>query len=116
MPWKLLSDYGTFIFGWLGGYAAFLGPVAGIMICDYFVIRRRVLNVDDLYLRGRRVRIFPRIQLARGIRAGAGRGHRAGRLGDSVRALPLRLFLVRGIRGFVRRVLRDDDKMLQNGD
>ena len=52
MPWKLLSDYGTFIFGWLGGYAAFLGPVAGIMICDYFVIRRRVLLVDDLYLRG----------------------------------------------------------------
>ena len=31
---------------------AFLGPVAGIMICDYFVIRRRVLQVDDLYLRG----------------------------------------------------------------
>jgi nucleobase:cation symporter-1, NCS1 family len=53
MPWKLLADYGTFIFGWLGGYAAFLGPVAGIMICDYFVIRRRVLIVDDLYLRGR---------------------------------------------------------------
>jgi NCS1 family nucleobase:cation symporter-1 len=52
MPWKLLSDYGTFIFGWLGGYAAFLGPVAGIMICDYFVIRRRVLVLDDLYLRG----------------------------------------------------------------
>src|ERR1700723_3590475 len=52
MPWRLLSDYGTFIFGWLGGYAAFLGPVAGIMICDYFVIRRRILLVDDLYLRG----------------------------------------------------------------
>src|SRR6266576_6965663 len=51
MPWKLLSDYGTFILGWLGGYAAFLGPVAGIMICDYFVIRRRTLLVDDLYLR-----------------------------------------------------------------
>jgi len=53
MPWKLLSSYSTFIFGWLGGYAAFLGPVAGIMICDYFVIRRRVLIVDDLYLRDR---------------------------------------------------------------
>ena len=52
MPWKLLSNYRTFILGWLGGYAAFLGPVAGIMICDYFVIRRRVLQVDDLYLRG----------------------------------------------------------------
>jgi len=52
MPWKLLADYRTFILGWLGGYAAFLGPVAGIMICDYFVIRRRVLQVEDLYLRG----------------------------------------------------------------
>jgi nucleobase:cation symporter-1, NCS1 family len=51
MPWKLLADYKTFILGWLGGYAAFLGPVAGIMICDYFVIRRRMLLLDDLYLR-----------------------------------------------------------------
>jgi nucleobase:cation symporter-1, NCS1 family len=51
MPWKLLSSYSTFIIGWLGGYAAFLGPVAGIMICDYFVIRRRELVLDDLYLR-----------------------------------------------------------------
>lgn len=52
MPWKLLADYKTFILGWLGGYAAFLGPVAGIMISDYFIVRRRVLVVDDLYLRG----------------------------------------------------------------
>src|SRR6266436_7650269 len=52
MPWKLLADYQTFILGWLGGYAAFLGPVAGIMICAYFVVRGRVLIVDDLYLRG----------------------------------------------------------------
>jgi len=53
MPWRLLADYKTFILGWLGGYAAFLGPVAGIMICDYFIIRGRVLVVDDLYLRNR---------------------------------------------------------------
>lgn len=52
MPWKLLANHKTFIFGWLGGYAAVLGPVAGIMICDYFVIRRRSLIVDGLYLRG----------------------------------------------------------------
>ena len=52
MPWKLLGSYKTMIFGWLGGSAAFLGPVAGIMICDYFVVRRRVLLLDDLYLRG----------------------------------------------------------------
>jgi NCS1 family nucleobase:cation symporter-1 len=52
MPWKLLANYQTFILGWLGGYAAFLGPVAGIMICDYFVVRKRTLLVADLYLRG----------------------------------------------------------------
>ncbi len=52
MPWKLLANYKTFILGWLGGYAAFLGPVAGIMICDYFLIRNRELQVNDLYLRG----------------------------------------------------------------
>jgi nucleobase:cation symporter-1, NCS1 family len=51
MPWKLLANYRTFILGWLGGYAAFLGPVAGVMICDYYLIRRRLLLVDDLYLR-----------------------------------------------------------------
>ena len=79
MPWKLLSNYKTFILGWLGGYAAFLGPVAGIMICDYFVIRRRVLQVDDLYLARRSLRIFAGIQLARGDRAGARSGHRARR-------------------------------------
>ena len=53
MPWKLLGSYKTFILGWLGGYAAFLGPVAGIMICDYFVIRRCTLILDDLYLHDR---------------------------------------------------------------
>src|SRR5690349_10056675 len=52
MPWKLLANHRTFIFGWLGGYAAVLGPVAGIMICDYFIVRRKRLLVDDLYLRG----------------------------------------------------------------
>ena len=51
MPWRLLANYKTFIFGWLGGYAAFLGPLAGIMICDYYLVRKRVLVVDDLYLR-----------------------------------------------------------------
>ncbi len=51
MPWKLLANYKTFIIGWLGGYAALLGPVAGIMICDYFILRKRILLVDDLYLR-----------------------------------------------------------------
>jgi nucleobase:cation symporter-1, NCS1 family len=51
MPWKLLVNYRTFILGWLSGYAALLGPVTGIMICDYFLVRRRILRVEDLYLR-----------------------------------------------------------------
>ncbi len=49
MPWKLLSDYSAYIFGWLIGYSSFLGPIAGILICDYFIIRRRKLNAKDLY-------------------------------------------------------------------
>ncbi len=49
MPWKLLSDYSAYIFGWLIGYSSFLGPIAGILICDYFIIRKRKLNAKDLY-------------------------------------------------------------------
>lgn len=52
MPWKLLANYDSFVVAWLGGYAAVLGSLAGIMICDYFIIRRKRLAVDDLYLRG----------------------------------------------------------------
>jgi NCS1 family nucleobase:cation symporter-1 len=51
MPWKLLSDFSSYIFGWLVGCSAFLGPIAGIMICDYYLVRRRNLNVQDLYRR-----------------------------------------------------------------
>jgi NCS1 family nucleobase:cation symporter-1 len=52
MPWKLLGDYGAYIFGWLVGYSGLLGPIAGTMIADYFLVRGRFLNVDDLYRRG----------------------------------------------------------------
>ncbi|MCD4681333.1 MAG: NCS1 family nucleobase:cation symporter-1 [Bacteroidales bacterium] len=49
MPWKLLDSYETFIFGWLVGYSSLLGPIAGILICDYFIIRKRNLSVKSLY-------------------------------------------------------------------
>ena len=52
MPWKLLSDYGTYIFGWLVGYSGFLGPIAGIFIVDYFLIRKQKLSLYELYRRG----------------------------------------------------------------
>ena len=51
MPWKLLSDFSSYIFGWLVGYSGLLGPIAGVMIADYFLIRRSQLKVDDLYRR-----------------------------------------------------------------
>ena len=39
MPWKLMASFHNYIFGWLVGYSALLGPVAAIMITDYFLIR-----------------------------------------------------------------------------
>jgi NCS1 family nucleobase:cation symporter-1 len=50
-PWKLLANYSSYIFGWLVGYSGFLGPIAGVMICDYFVVRKKILLVEDLYQR-----------------------------------------------------------------
>ena len=49
MPWKLVADPSGYIFTWLVGYSALLGPIGGIMIADYFVLRHRRLDVDALY-------------------------------------------------------------------
>jgi NCS1 family nucleobase:cation symporter-1 len=48
-PWKLIADPSGYIFTWLVGYSSLLGPVGGIMIVDYYFIRRQTLIVDDLY-------------------------------------------------------------------
>lgn len=48
-PWKLYADPKGYIFTWLIGYSALLGPIAGIMIADYFVLRKRRLVVEELY-------------------------------------------------------------------
>ena len=49
MPWKILESTQGYIFTWLIGYSALLGPIAGILIVDYYVVRRTRLKVDDLY-------------------------------------------------------------------
>jgi NCS1 family nucleobase:cation symporter-1 len=49
MPWKLLADPSGYIFTWLVGYSALLGPIGGVMIADYFAYRQRHLNVSALY-------------------------------------------------------------------
>jgi NCS1 family nucleobase:cation symporter-1 len=48
-PWKLIADPNGYIFTWLIAYSSLLGPVGGIMIVDYFFIRKQQLQVDDLY-------------------------------------------------------------------
>jgi NCS1 family nucleobase:cation symporter-1 len=48
-PWKLIADPGGYIFTWLVGYSSLLGPVGGILIADYYFIRRQRLSVSDLY-------------------------------------------------------------------
>lgn len=48
-PWKLLESTGAYIFTWLIGYSALLGPIAGILLVDYFLIRRTHLDVEALF-------------------------------------------------------------------
>jgi NCS1 family nucleobase:cation symporter-1 len=52
MPWKLLADPTGYICTWLIGYSALLGPIAGVLICDYFVLRRMELSLAGLYREG----------------------------------------------------------------
>jgi NCS1 family nucleobase:cation symporter-1 len=49
MPWKLVAAPTGYIFTWLIAYSALLGPIGGILIADYFVYRKRRLNVLALY-------------------------------------------------------------------
>ncbi len=49
MPWKLIADPSGYIFTWLIAYSALLGPIGGILIADYFVIRKCKLDVPALY-------------------------------------------------------------------
>ncbi|PRP97635.1 putative allantoin permease [Enhygromyxa salina] len=50
-PWKLIESTGSYIFTWLIGYSALLGPIGGILIIDYFVLRRTQLDLQGLYRR-----------------------------------------------------------------
>lgn len=52
MPWKLLASSGDYLFTWLGGYGTLLGAIAGILLADYYLVRRGQLQVEDLYRRG----------------------------------------------------------------
>ena len=49
-PWRLLADPKGYIFTWLVGYSGGLGSIAGVLIADYWIVRRKNLNLADLYL------------------------------------------------------------------
>ena len=49
MPWKLYADAAAYIFTWLLGYSSLMGAIGGILIADYWVLRRRELSPADLF-------------------------------------------------------------------
>jgi NCS1 family nucleobase:cation symporter-1 len=52
LPWKLIESTQGYIFTWLIGYSALLGPIGGILLVDYYLLRRTRLELADLYRRG----------------------------------------------------------------
>lgn len=55
-PWKLMADPSGYIFTWLLAYSALLGPIGGIMIVDYYFLRKKQLHIGDLYRKNGRYR------------------------------------------------------------
>jgi NCS1 family nucleobase:cation symporter-1 len=49
MPWKLIASTSGYIFTWLIGYSALLGPIGGILIADYFILRRTEYDLNGLF-------------------------------------------------------------------
>jgi NCS1 family nucleobase:cation symporter-1 len=49
MPWRLYADAAAYIFTWLLGYSSLMGALGGILIADYWIIRRQRLALDDLF-------------------------------------------------------------------
>jgi NCS1 family nucleobase:cation symporter-1 len=48
VPWKIISSAETFL-AFMGGYACFLGPIAGIILADYWLVKRQNIDVPALY-------------------------------------------------------------------
>ncbi len=48
-PWELTKDANAYIFGWLVGYSGSLGSVAGVLIVDYWILRKATLDLPSLY-------------------------------------------------------------------
>jgi NCS1 family nucleobase:cation symporter-1 len=49
MPWRLYADASAYIFTWLIGYSSLMGAIGGILIADYWIVRKRQLSLEDLF-------------------------------------------------------------------
>ena len=49
LPWRLYADAAAYIFTWLVGYSSLMGAIGGILIADYWIVRRRTLSLPDLF-------------------------------------------------------------------
>jgi NCS1 family nucleobase:cation symporter-1 len=49
MPWKLYEDAAAYIFTWLIGYSSLMGAIGGVLIADYWILRRRELALAELF-------------------------------------------------------------------
>ncbi len=114
MPWKLLGDFSAYIFGWLVGYSGLLGPIAGIMIADYFlVLRKSAFERRRPVSPSRRIRVFGWRQLASGNRAGDRDRRGVVRARLFATAMVVRLRVVRGLFCGRRIVFNVDEKGVQ---
>ena len=96
-PWRLLADPSGYIFTWLLGYSGGLGSIAGVLIADYWIVRRRELQLEDLYLPD---------GVYRGWNLPRDRGHRdrlRARLGRPRRSGAEAAVRLRLVRGLLRR-------------
>ncbi|AES81964.1 putative purine-cytosine permease [Medicago truncatula] len=50
-PWKLLKSSESFVYTWLVGYSALMGPIGGIILVDYYLVKKTKLSIGDLYSR-----------------------------------------------------------------
>ncbi|XP_072956077.1 purine-uracil permease NCS1 [Typha angustifolia] len=49
-PWRLLSSSESFVYTWLLGYSALMGPIGGVLLTDYYLVKKMELDVSALYL------------------------------------------------------------------
>ena len=49
-PWRLYADPSGYIYAWLLGYSGGLGSIAGVLIADYWLLRKADLDLEGLYL------------------------------------------------------------------